>query len=109
MSCKKEKDEETPTSETPQTAWVATPGGSFDYVGVASSQEMIAIKTNEQGTFPTSVFYQKNDGPAMLMFMDEMGYPKTLVANGSVMLFRNAEQSKLDVGVVSGQGEIEIF
>ena len=108
-ACNKDEDDESSSTSTQQTAWVATPGGTFDYVGVASSQEMIAIKTNEQGTMPASVFYQKNDGPAMMMFMDEQGMPKSVVANGTVMLFGNTEQSKLDVGIVSSQGEIEIF
>ena len=108
-ACKKDEEDDNSSSTTQQTAWVATPGGTFDYVGVAASQEMVAIKTNEQGTMPVSIFYQKSDGPAMMMFMDDMGYPKQLVANGTVMLFSNAEQSKLDVGVVSSQGEIEIF
>ena len=45
----------------------------------------------------------------MMMYLGDNGFPETIVANGAVMIFENATASTLDVGLVSGNGEIEIL
>ena len=108
VGCK--KDEETPAPTAQTTAWTATSGGQFDYVGLSQSGEMVAINANDAGTLPTQVFYQKENGTNMCMYLNSTtGFPERIYANGAVMVFQNASANMLDVGMVSANGEVEIF
>ena len=109
MGCEKDEDEETPTPTVGQTAWSSTGGGSFDYVGMSQAGELVAVQTDMLGSLPKNVFYQTAGGANMMMYLGDNGFPETIYANGAIMVFENATASTLDVGLVSGTGEIEIL
>ena len=89
-------------------AYSETDDPQIPLVAVHESGEWYGVIGSRSSGDVTGAVYGDGNGNRSTVYLNEAGYPHRAYSQGYVFLFRNYRQDKVDVAVISPEGDVEI-